>query len=480
MNLSETSAGGVLASLARAWTDSDDERPFCRRAAGLLIEALGLEGAFVALRTGSYESWRAYAPEAQGEFRLGERLLDWSGEEAAPLADGESWWHPSELSVPTPLEAVLFTTKPLEAHDDSILAMLAAGLSALALGRRVVEAEGRAQRVFATAREESERANALVSQLRELTRATHEVGKTLDPHRACQELVSQLPRFMNPIHWVDVFLCKGDDWTLATGSSASTARPSDSWLYFLDKAGYPPSADLPREALAGTPFEHAGNVLLFPMRKQHEWLGLVVVATEQETETAGRDMVETLVTHTASALYNAISWEREHERSITDGLTGVYNRRFFNQRLCEETEKGDRYSRPFSLILLDLDHFKRCNDLLGHLSGDTLLKQMAALLRDNTRKVDIVARYGGEEFAVILPETPMDGARKTAEKLQRVIERFAFMDQELLPGGNVTASLGFATYPDHGRSAEELIGAADGALYSAKQAGRNRVGFPAS
>ncbi|MBU6429715.1 MAG: GGDEF domain-containing protein, partial [Cyanobacteria bacterium REEB65] len=295
---------------------------------------------------------------------------------------------------------------------------------------------------------------------------------------ACRLMVEHLPHFMNPIHWVDVYLCNGDEWSHATGSSANATRPPEHWLYYLDKKGYPPSVQLPREALEGTLFAQAGMVLLFPMRKQHTSLGLVVVATETETEAVGRDLVETLVTHTASAVFNAVQWEKEHQRSITDGLTGVYNRRFFNQRLHEEQEKGERYQRPFSLILLDIDHFKQCNDILGHLAGDALLKDIAAILREHTRKVDIVARYGGEEFAVILPETAFEGARLTADKLRSVVEQFPFHDQDQLPSGNVTASFGFSTFPMHGPTAEDLIHFADEALYSAKQAGRNRVGAP--
>ena len=334
-------------------------------------------------------------------------------------------------------------------------------------------------RLYFEAHQERTRATVLVESLRELTKATREVGKTLDMHVACKELVAHLPRFMHPVHWVDVYLSGSDGWTFAAGSSTQGFKPADQWLYFLDKTGYPPSLDLPHEALQNTPFAEAGNVILFPLKVQQACLGLVVVATERETETTGRDMVETLVAHTASAVFNAIQWQREHERSITDGLTSVFNRRYFNQRLHEEQQKGGRYGRPFSLIILDIDHFKICNDFLGHLAGDQVLKQVAAFLKEQTRKVDIVARFGGEEFAVILPETSFDGAWLVAEKLRLGIAEYPFLDQELLPNRTITASLGFSTYPFHGPTTDSLIHVADEALYHAKQNGRNQVGVPA-
>lgn len=333
-------------------------------------------------------------------------------------------------------------------------------------------------RLYFEAHQERNRVQIMAEKLRDLTKATREVGKTLDMHVACKELVSHLPHFMQPCHWVDVYLQNTDGWSFAAGSSTQGFKPADQWLYFLDKTGYPPSLDLPREALEDTPFAEAGNVILFPLKVQQACLGLVVVATEHESETTGRDMVETLVAHTASAVFNAIQWQREHERSITDGLTGVFNRRYFNQRLHEEQQKGGRYGRPFSLIIMDIDHFKTCNDFLGHLAGDMVLKQTAAFLREQTRKVDIVARFGGEEFAVILPETGYEGAWLVAEKLRLGIAEFPYSDQELLPTRCITASFGFSTFPFHGPTTEDLIHVADEALYHAKQNGRNQVGVP--
>ena len=173
----------------------------------------------------------------------------------------------------------------------------------------------------------------------------------------------------------------------------------------------------------------------------------------------------------AVAIQSAHSFERAREMADIDGLTGVFNRRHLEKRLPAELERLARYEHEMAILMIDIDHFKRINDEFGHLLGDEVLRQASKLMQQKLRKADVVCRFGGEEFAVMLPETSSENALGVAEKLRREIADFNF------PGipRSVTISIGVAEFPHHGKSRDDLIRAADAALYAAKQAGRNRV-----
>lgn len=176
------------------------------------------------------------------------------------------------------------------------------------------------------------------------------------------------------------------------------------------------------------------------------------------------------------AVSNALLHERTVQLSKTDGLTGLKNYREFKDAFQAELLRSKRYQRTSSLLMIDVDHFKRYNDAYGHPQGDVLLKNMAELIQNNFKDTDIVARYGGEEFAVLLVETgAKDQAVAAAERLRVLVERHKFSYEETQPGGSVTISIGVSCYPEDGLAADELIQAADEALYRAKNEGRNRV-----
>jgi diguanylate cyclase (GGDEF)-like protein len=158
-----------------------------------------------------------------------------------------------------------------------------------------------------------------------------------------------------------------------------------------------------------------------------------------------------------------------------DGLTGLFNHRHFQDLLTHEVARSNRYERIFSLLFIDLDYFKQYNDTHGHLNGDDLLRAMAVCLKRYLRKSDILARYGGEEFTIILPSTSKEDACDAAEKIRRFVEEHHFQGQETQPSGNVTISIGVATFPEDGSDAPSIVNQADQAMYQAKNSGRNKV-----
>jgi len=161
--------------------------------------------------------------------------------------------------------------------------------------------------------------------------------------------------------------------------------------------------------------------------------------------------------------------------AITDPLTGLYNRRFLEDRLQEEFSRSGRHKQNFCIILADLDNFKMYNDICGHLAGDQVLRKVASLLRRTARDMDVVSRYGGEEFCIILPGTGKKESVFVGERMRRVIEVESFPGESHLPLGRLTISLGIASFPADGVTANELIHASDLALYQAKAMGRNRL-----
>jgi diguanylate cyclase (GGDEF)-like protein len=188
---------------------------------------------------------------------------------------------------------------------------------------------------------------------------------------------------------------------------------------------------------------------------------IVPFASEME------ELVKALASQAAVAIHNA----RLEELSFKDPLTGVYNRRYFALRLEEEARRHIRFGEPLSLVMLDLDRFKSINDELGHRAGDDTLREAAQLIVASSRSFSIVTRYGGDEFAILLVNTPKSGAVKYARRIKDVIERHRFAH------GPLTLSVGIAGLPEDVTRSDELVPAADRALYAAKRSGRNLIGI---
>ncbi len=215
--------------------------------------------------------------------------------------------------------------------------------------------------------------------------------------------------------------------------------------------------------------------LCAPMVHEGQVLGVISVGGISRHYKYEKTMLGLIADLGSIALFNNTLFSQVQEMANSDGLTKLYNKRFFMTRLSEEILKAEKGHYPVSLFIFDLDNFKHYNDTQGHQAGDEVLKITGQLLRETVRPDDVPARYGGEEFVVILPQTPKDGAMIAAERFRERIAAHPYPHRESQPLKVVSLSGGVATFPDDGRNGTDLIQAADAALYRAKKAGRNQL-----
>lgn len=215
------------------------------------------------------------------------------------------------------------------------------------------------------------------------------------------------------------------------------------------------------------------EVAIFPVLYREEVLGVMLLGSVNRFDTNEVSLLEYITNQIAVVLENALTHEEVERLSVTDGLTGVFNRRHITARMEEEFSKAQRYGNPISVLLADIDHFKQINDEHGHHAGDEALIAAADAMQESLRESDMLGRYGGEEFVILLPQTGAADAVTAADKLRQRIES---MPVPALGGEGLTVSIGVAGRPAHpAESLEQLVQAADAALYRAKGAGRNRV-----
>jgi diguanylate cyclase (GGDEF)-like protein len=225
------------------------------------------------------------------------------------------------------------------------------------------------------------------------------------------------------------------------------------------------------------PFD-AGSVastLILPLFYEEEILGVVVLLSGEINPLSSYqiELLEVLCNQATISLKNAMLHAEIKRKAITDGLTGLFNHRHFQEKFNKELNRFKRFPRPFSLLLIDIDYFKKINDTYGHPAGDAVLKGVARIIKKTLRDIDVPARYGGEEFATILVGADKQEAVRTAERLRTNI-----MTAEFDAEGNkisVTVSVGIATCPEDAKVKEDIIDRADKALYHAKETGRNKV-----
>jgi diguanylate cyclase (GGDEF)-like protein len=243
-----------------------------------------------------------------------------------------------------------------------------------------------------------------------------------------------------------------------------------------------PDADARVRPRRAVPAERGGaHALAVPMRAltasaEPDYLGVLSIARygrafSREEE----ELLEYLAGQAIVSIENASLHETVERQAVTDELTGLANARAFRSILEREIERSRRFQSPLGLVMVDLDDFKQVNDVHGHQQGDEVLASVAAVLRDFSRDIDAPARYGGEELAVVLPQTDAEGAAQLAERMREAVERLRV--PRVGGGGTlqVTASFGVAAVPESASDEEELVAAADAALYRAKRGGKNRV-----
>jgi diguanylate cyclase (GGDEF)-like protein len=300
----------------------------------------------------------------------------------------------------------------------------------------------------------------------------------LDLKELLDRLCNQLPQSF-PVEHVSIFL-RDEDGDLVLRAQQGTF-PMALKLGDVLPNGYACTIGSARQNThCGNPSQCAANCfpssheeVCLPLLSFGENIGLLICGTSQKEAFLANDIqaLESVADILATATQNARYVDRVRQLAYRDGLTGVFNRRYFDSRLVEEVTRATRYGGGVSVLMIDLDHFKKINDEFGHMLGDDVLRTVSAIFVRQLRKVDVVCRYGGEEFAVVLPATEGASAASVADKLRCAVANTEF------PGvpRPVTVSIGVAEFPANGITRDDIVRAADGALYNAKDSGRNRV-----
>lgn len=352
------------------------------------------------------------------------------------------------------------------AHAD-IWLLIAGGLAVPAVATFVAGSVTRGRRRQAqTARllqEKSELAHELEHRVAELE-AIQEVTESIHTSVNMRELGDAVVSILGELLGMDTLaLLVIDDETGASRFSASMKGPgSPDPDIRLGDDGRPVHSDT--LACRAILHKHRATVLLCGMAE----------AVEAMTS-ADRSLLSIVANELLVAVENMQLLELTSHLAVTDELTGLYNYRHLQSHIEGEVERANRYGKPLSVMMIDVDDFKRFNDEYGHVAGDGVLGEIAMIMRATIREADFAARYGGEEFSILLPETDADGACVAAEKLRDATAAHLFVNQAGERVVPLTVSIGVATYPTHATDKESLMRAADDALYAAKASGKNQV-----
>ena len=322
---------------------------------------------------------------------------------------------------------------------------------------------------------------ARVGRREALIEAVREANATLDPDKVAGWLVQQAEGWIPAPCWAVVAHdVQGNLAVIADRGLTPALGPalwaSVNWVMRHGVEFF--TGDLAADSRV--PQSASGTVMAFPLFCRNRIVGVLVgmdPVASSGTPALGPSIVlalRALLEPAAIALDNAVALQKAEALSVTDDLTRLYNSRYLNLVLRRETKRASRSGRPLSLLFIDLDGFKSVNDTHGHLAGSKALVEAGAIIRGCARETDVVARFGGDEFSVILPDTGRDGAVSVASRIRDRVSAHAFLSSDDL-SVHLTASIGVATLPDVAASAEELIRAADAAMYRVKAAGKNGI-----
>jgi diguanylate cyclase (GGDEF)-like protein len=310
------------------------------------------------------------------------------------------------------------------------------------------------------------------------------VNSSLDPERVADAMVAGVAEWIPAPGWLVLAIDEGGQVRgVATRSLTpaleDSAQAVGNWVLRMSDVFCSADVTVDRR-LPRLENGSASAAIAFPLECRGRTVGALVAidrvpaSREPRFTRSSLAALKAVLEPGAIALDNALRMQRAEALSVTDDLTQLYNSRYLSQVLRRETKRASRSGRPLSLLFIDLDGFKGINDTYGHLFGSSALVEAAEVIRISARETDIVARFGGDEFALVLPDTGSEGAVSVGERIRDKIAAHAFLEKEGL-SVRLTVSVGVATLPDVAASAEQLIHAADEAMYWVKEHGKNGV-----